>query len=154
MINPFHIRLKIHQAELIDRCGGIERAAGICHYGKSTVGRWNDRDDPTLMPIAAIAALEADCGVSVVSTVMLEAAKRVSGADRMIGNPAEIISLEAAELMRRAGDAASKLFGSVADGDISSTESEINTRALVSVRQKIDDLLALHSANELRLVKG
>lgn len=154
MLNPFHIRLKIGQADLIARCGGIERSADISHYGKSTVGRWNDRDDPTLMPVAAIAALEAECGVPVVSQIMTEAAHGAKGADRMIGNAAEAVSAEAADLARLFGDALAKLVASAADGDISGTESEINTRALILARQKIDDLLNLHSGLRLRVVEG
>lgn len=54
--------LKARQRDLIAACGGIERAAGICSYGKSTVGRWANADSPDMMPLDAVFALEEECG--------------------------------------------------------------------------------------------
>jgi len=62
-------RLKAAQRDLISACGGIERAAEICAYSKSTVGRWN-ADGPELMPLDAVMALEAECGRAEVTLAM------------------------------------------------------------------------------------
>lgn len=55
-------RLKAAMADLIDRAGGIERAADLCGYSKSAVGRWHCRNNDDLMPMAAIVALECETG--------------------------------------------------------------------------------------------
>ena len=60
--NARFFMLKAKQRDLIAACGGQIRAAGICHYGKSTVGRWADANSPELMPLDAVFALEEECG--------------------------------------------------------------------------------------------
>lgn len=60
--NARHFLLKAKQRDLIAACGGIERAAGVCNFGKSTVGRWANADSPELMPLEAVFALEEECG--------------------------------------------------------------------------------------------
>lgn len=60
--NARHFLLKARQRDLIAAAGGIERAASICSYSKSTVGRWNSPDSPEIMELPAIFALEEECG--------------------------------------------------------------------------------------------
>ncbi|MEP9389624.1 phage regulatory CII family protein [Mesorhizobium sp. KR9-304] len=60
--NARHFLLKARQRDLIAAAGGIERAAEVCSYGKSTVGRWANADSPELMPLDAIFALEEEAG--------------------------------------------------------------------------------------------
>jgi hypothetical protein len=57
-----HVRIKAAQQELIAACGGIIKAAELCNYGKSTVGRWNDEDSADMMPSDAVDKLEALTG--------------------------------------------------------------------------------------------
>jgi len=63
-------RLKAAMHDLIDRAGGIERAADVCGYSKSAVGRWHCRHADDLMPIAAVLALEIDSGSPLVTRTM------------------------------------------------------------------------------------
>jgi len=63
-------RLKAAMNDLIDRSGGIERAAEISGYSKSAVGRWHCRHSEDLMPIAAIITLELDAGAPLVTRAM------------------------------------------------------------------------------------
>lgn len=60
--NATHFRLKAAQRDLIAAAGGIERAAEIVSYGKSTVGRWSNVDSPELMPVDAAIRLEEESG--------------------------------------------------------------------------------------------
>lgn len=63
-------RLKAAMHDLIDRAGGLDRAAEICGYSRSAVGRWHCRHAEDLMPIAAIITLEIDCGAPLVTRAM------------------------------------------------------------------------------------
>ena len=63
-------RLKAAMHDLITRAGGIERAADLCGYARSTVGRWHCRHEPDLMPIAAVIALETETGAALVTRAM------------------------------------------------------------------------------------
>lgn len=60
--NARHFLLKAKQRDLIAAAGGIERAAAVCSFGKSTVGRWANTESPELMPLEAVFALEEECG--------------------------------------------------------------------------------------------
>lgn len=69
-------RLKALQRDLIDRCGGIERAALLCGYSRSHVGRWHERSAPDLMCLAALLVLEADAGEPLLSQVLMQSGDR------------------------------------------------------------------------------
>ena len=63
-------RLKAAMHDLIDRAGGIERAAELCGYSKSAVGRWHCRHAEDFMPLAAIVTLEAETASPLVTRAM------------------------------------------------------------------------------------
>lgn len=54
-------RIKSAQDQLIAYCGGIDSTVELLDgkFGRSTVGRWKDLGDGTLMPLAAVMALES-----------------------------------------------------------------------------------------------
>jgi hypothetical protein len=66
-------RLKAAMHDLIDRAGGIDRAAEMCGYSRSTVGRWHCRHADDLMPLAAVMVLELDTGAPLVTRAMCAA---------------------------------------------------------------------------------
>ncbi len=63
-------RIKAAQQELIGLSGGIDGALATMgdRAGRSTIGRWNNQDDPTLMPLEAVVRLEAATGSSAVTS--------------------------------------------------------------------------------------
>ena len=67
----FH-RVKAAQRDLIRLVGGIERAAVVSSVSSSHIGRMNNPRDTDLMPISVILALEADCGIPLVTSAMAE----------------------------------------------------------------------------------
>ena len=76
--------------DLIDRAGGIDRAAEICGYSRSAVGRWNSRTDQDLMPLAVVLSLEAETGSPLVTRAMcglnsLECTAAPSGEGHVVG---------------------------------------------------------------------
>lgn len=137
-MNPFLTRLKIAQQDLIAACGGIERAAIICRYGKSTVGRWNDRKDPSLMPLGAVVVLEAECRDSIVSKVMLHAAEGAEGADRMEPEKSlNEVNQAFSEVMSAAAMLAATHAAGAADGDLTGTERQLNDRAAQKLESSV-----------------
>jgi hypothetical protein len=83
-------RLKAAMNDLIDRAGGIERAAELCGYSKSAVGRWHCRTSEDLMPIAAVIALETDAAAPLVTRAMaglngLECSAAAAGEAHVMG---------------------------------------------------------------------
>lgn len=70
--NARHFLIKAAQRDLISAAGGIERAAEICSYGKSTVGRWSKIDLPEIMPTDAVEALENETGLQIWTAAWLK----------------------------------------------------------------------------------
>ena len=71
--------IKHAQNELVKACGGIDSAKLLCSYGRSTIGRWADVGDPSLMPLsvirtnqykAASALPQKSCGLPVVTAAL------------------------------------------------------------------------------------
>ena len=67
-----HYRLKAAQQELIAAAGGIMRAAEICGYSKSEVGRWNNEDAPDWMSLDAADKLEQATGKNIFTLAWLD----------------------------------------------------------------------------------
>jgi hypothetical protein len=97
-------RLKAAQKDLIERCGGIERAAGKSSSSKSQVGRWNNPGDPDIMVMSAVLLLEADCGVPFVTTAMAELnGRRLADPDNFAAATGSILARHA-DACRQAAD--------------------------------------------------
>lgn len=80
--NARHFRLKAAQRDLIAAAGGIQRAAELCSYGKSTVGRWADIESREWMPLDAADRLEAETGLSIFTQAWVESrGLKLAGAD-------------------------------------------------------------------------
>src|SRR5690606_4565029 len=92
--------LKAKQRDLIAACGGQIRSAEICHYGKSTVGRWADPNSPELMPLDALFALEEECGRYDMSEAI------ASARGRRLADCDEASAADNASIMSRQAEAA------------------------------------------------
>lgn len=144
----FH-RLKAATRDLVKLCGGVERAGALCHMSKTEVSRWQTSGGP-IVPIVCVLALEADCGVPIVTTVMADInGRRLSDPDggededgeapAVMGRHAE--SVRAAAEMMAAGAAA------FADGQLTPAEAEILDRTAATVERTLVPLrLALAGA--------
>lgn len=123
----FH-RLKAATRDLVDLCGGVERAAKIARMGSSHISRCKTSDNKDVLGIAAVVALEADCGQPVVTSVMADLA------GRRLAEPAEEIPAgaavssghaEAVQKMAAVMTAAAEAF---ADNKLTPTEAELVDR--------------------------
>lgn len=142
MSDAFLFRVKAAQRDLIERCGGIERAVDITGFSKSQVGRWNNPNDPDLMPVGAIRAMEADCGKALVTSVMAEAnGRRLT--DPEVERRADVsIMLAHAELMRQSAELSHTMAQAIADGHVSPSEAGQVDRVASMMEKAASDLRA------------
>lgn len=138
----FAVRLNAAQYDLIKDCAGVERAARICGYGESTVGRWYDRNKPDVMPLMAVVALEADCGKPHVTEILASVTGRrltdpenppETGADLLVAH-AHVVNSQAA-LGMAVAEAAS-------DGQITPAEAAAMDREAAGLDRANDILRA------------
>jgi hypothetical protein len=114
-------RLKAAMADLIDRAGGIERAADLCGYSKSAVGRWHCRNNDDLMPMAAIVAMECETGSHFVTQAMcgihgMSAAPVANDAVQFLGAYVAV--------SQHHSDLQAAVAGALSDGIITGTEQQ------------------------------
>jgi len=155
-------RVKAAQRDLIEACGGIKRVEDRFNYGKSTVGRWNDGNDPTLMPLGAIVALQNDCGSPHVTSALAEIGGRRLN-DPETERKADISMMMAhAELMRQSAELANAMAMAIADGVVTHSEATAVDRIAASLERAASDLRASVSVvkarggekSSLRMVSG
>lgn len=123
----FH-RIKAAQRDLIARAGGIERASEITSVSKSNIGRWNNPKDPDLMSLPAVLALEADCGVALVTGVMADLNGRRLMEPEGEGGGAASVFTRHAETVRQAGELMAAGAAAFADGRLTTTELQLLDR--------------------------
>lgn len=139
-MDAFLYRLKAAQFDLIEACGGIARTAEKSGYGSSTVGRWNDRNDPTVMPIAAVVTLERDCARAFVTTVMAGAnGRRLSDPQDDQAQQVSILTAHAG-LMRQSAELAGAVAVAIADGHVSPTEAHTIDRVMADLERQSSEL--------------
>ncbi|WP_037437129.1 phage regulatory CII family protein [Sinorhizobium fredii] len=143
MSDAFIYRVKAAQRDLIERCGGIERAVTITGFSKSQVGRWNNPNDPDLIPIGAARALEQDCRQPLITAVMAEAnGRRLT--DPEAERQADVNVLTAhAEVMRLSGELANAVAAAISDGQFTPTEATAVDRVASSLERAMSDLRAM-----------
>jgi len=155
--NARHFLLKAKQRDLIAAAGGIERAAEVCSYGKSTVGRWANADSVDLMPLDVIFALEEETGRYDMSEAIAAArGRRFDGVEAVAANGS--VMAAHAETVVRMGELMSEGALAFADGQLTPAESSRIDRALAKVEQGIDEyrkiLAGAKAAGGLKVVPG
>jgi hypothetical protein len=134
--NARHFMLKAAQRDLIAAAGGIERAAAVCSYGKSTVGRWANGESPELMPLEAMFALEEETGRTDLSAAIAAGrGKRFAETETVSANGC-VMSAHA-EAVVRMGELMTEGALAFADGQITPAESAQIDRALAKVNDAV-----------------
>lgn len=141
-MDAFLFRVKAAQRDLIERCGGIARVEKIGSFSKSQVGRWNNPNDPDLMPIGAVVSLERDCGQALVTSVMAEAnTRRLTDPD--VERAQEVCLIRNhAELMRQSAELAHTVAMAISDGQVSPSEASAIDRVAAGLEKAASDLRA------------
>lgn len=151
----FH-RVKSATRDLVTRCGGVVRAGEIAGVSKTEASRWQTSTDPTIIPLTAVLALEADCGVALVTAVMADlGGRRLVEGDGGEGGDASAIVARHAELMRSVGEMMTVYAAAAADGRFTAAEAEQMDRAASLVGRSLDAWRAdIAAARGPRVVTG
>ena len=140
MLDAFHYRLKAAQRDLIAFNGGIERAAEKTGYSKSQMGRCNSPTDGEHMSVAAIVALEADCGLAPVTAVLAEAnGRRLTDPDAARAAHVGMMQAQADAMMQMA-ELVNATALAIADGLVTPTEAGTVDRIAASVEKALSEL--------------
>lgn len=137
--NARHFRLKAAQRDLVAAAGGIERAAEICSYGKSTVGRWAKIDSPEIMDPAAVEALEAETGLTLWTQAWL-ANRGLALSGEAAGPAGACLATEMAALGGTLGALFAEWSLVAADGHGTPAEADRMLRVLADVTSAIEKL--------------
>lgn len=138
--NARHYRIKAAQRDLIAAAGGIERAADICSYGKSTVGRWSKIDQPEIMPADAVEALEAETGLRLWTAAWLRE-RGLRLADEEAGAAGNCLATEMATLGGAFGALFTEWSAIAADGHATPAEADgLLRRHLPEIDAAVDRL--------------
>lgn len=123
------LRLKAATRDLRDACGGVERAAALCGLSKSQVSRCASPEHPDLLPLAAVLALEADCGLPLVTAAMAGCHGRTLARGRDEGDGVSLAGAHA-DVTRAAAGLMGEAADAFEDGAVSPAEAErIDRRA-------------------------
>ena len=137
--DAWFIRIKLATRELIKVNRGIVAAGEIAHASKSEVSRWQSPTDPDIIPLTAVLALEAECGVCLVTSVMAE----LNG--QRIGTPEggclhTAIAGQQAEALRLAAAMMTEGAAALADGKVTPAEAAMIDRAASDLQRAIEPL--------------
>lgn len=147
-----HCRIKAAQKDLVQRCGGGDRAGSIANYSGSQMGRFADtRTAPDLMPLHVVLILEAECGVPYVTSAMAEInGHRLAGPE---GGETKCADLEReifhcnTEVMRQVGALSVSVAEALADGRLTPAEIDKISRQTAPLRELMANL-------DMALAKG
>ena len=132
----FH-RLKAATRDLTDLCGGVERSGEVANVSDTSVSRWRVATSPDVIPIPAALALEAECGVPLVTTVMAELnGRRLTDGDAAGGSAAGI-TVRYAEMSRSVGELIAQGAVALADGRFTPAEAELVDRGASEAEQRL-----------------
>lgn len=156
--NARHFRLKAAQRDLIAAAGGIQRAAELCSYGKSTVGRWADIESREWMPLDAADKLEAETGLTIFTQAWVESrGLKLAGQGEGEGG-AVSLTAEIAGIAGALSTLLSEWAMASADGHASPAEADRLRKITPTIRDHLsrfeDALSEVRAAGGLSLVNG
>ena len=134
-------RIKAAQGELIGRAGGIDGAVATLggNTGRSTVGRWNNPDDATLMSLDAMIRLEAATGSSCMTAALAEInGRRLADQDAETVEQVSLMSRHA-EAILQAGELMSVGAAAFADGKVTANEASAMDRAAAQLERALGE---------------
>lgn len=121
--------IKHAQKELIALCGGADTVTTIITVGRTTVYRWADTGDPTLMPGSAFLPLQRRCKMPVVTMAYASLENRLLTDPQECDGTSQCIYTAMADTMVACGALNSTYGSALADGKITLNElSEIDEK--------------------------
>jgi len=153
------LRVKAATRDLVSACGGVERAAAIVDMSKSEVSRWQSASSmSSIIPVDAILALEAECGLALVTAAMAA----ING--RSLADPGEAgLSAKGTLLAKHAASMAAEarvaqVFAEIHEDGVT-TEAELDRLQRAVGEKQVQDheyqnTIAAVRAETLRVVGG
>lgn len=135
----FH-RIKAATRDLTDLCGGVERSGEIAHVSKTEVSRWRVATESAVISVPAALALEAECGVPLVTTVMAELNGRRLTESVGEGGSVAAVAARQAEFFRAASEMMAQGAAALADGKVTGAEAELWDRCAAEVQRALAPL--------------
>lgn len=136
----FH-RIKQATRALVKCCGGVEASAEIANYSKSEAGRWQVATAPVLIPIDAVLALEKECGLALVTSVMASINGRRLAEPEGGGKASVAALIETyVDVIRAATDLLGTGTAVFADQKLTGSETELLHRSVSALRGRIEAL--------------
>lgn len=136
----FH-RVKSATRDLVKLAGGVVRAGEIAGVSKTEVSRWQSAGDSDIISIPGALALEADCGVPLVTTAMAALHGRTLSDDAAV-RTAGCVMQGGGELAHAASETVAAIMTAAADGEITRAEAEIIRRAVSKVQLAATNVMA------------
>jgi hypothetical protein len=151
-------RIKAAQEQLIAACGGADDCVEIARFARSTIFRWADKNDPTLMPLSALMALEAHCKLPIVTAALAEVnGRRLADPDGDTASQGNLMARHA-EAIIQAGELMVAGAAAFADGKVTPNEAATIDRAAgqleVGLTQYRKALAGIRAAGGLSVVNG
>ena len=151
-------RLKAAFRDLVEKAGGLERAAERTGYGKSSLQRWASPDHPDVMPLTAVLLLEGDTGSPLVTRAMA-----VLQGHTLVNNTACIdadatpppLLAQWALMGKSFTEMAGGMAFAMADGEVTVTEARAIDEAAAALQHQIENIrkrLASHNGKPLKVV--
>lgn len=155
-------RIKAAQQQLIGHAGGIDGAVaalgGVERIGRSTVGRWNNADDPTLMSLDAVIRLEASTQCFAMTAALAELnGRRLADPDAETVSQATVMGRHAEAIMH-ASELMSVGAAAFADGKVSPNEAGNMDRAAANLERAVGEyrkaLAGIRAEGGLSVIAG
>lgn len=130
-------RLKAATRDLVKACGGLERAGEVCSLSTSQLSRCQKPGTGDVIGIPQALALEAECGLPLVTTVMAEVhGRRLTDPDGERIDAVHVFSRHA-DVCRAAADAIATGANAQADGELTPAEAELLDRAYGDIERAV-----------------
>lgn len=137
-----HHLIKAATRDLIKLTGGLERASSIASISTTQLSRWQSPHHADLITLSAALALEAECGVPLVTRAMAESTgHRVVSADAEHGDVTSLLAVQAT-MMEAQGLLAGEVARALADGRVTPTEAESIRRVAGVLEEGLTSLRA------------
>ena len=150
-------RLKAAFRDLVEKAGGLDRAAERTGYGKSSLQRWTSPDHPDVMPVTAAMLLESDTGCPLVTRAMAT----LQGHALLMGPCLDHAEAPPRLLEQWAGlgKAFAAMSGgmalAMADGEVKVSEARAIDETAAALQNQIENIrkqLASHNGKPLKVV--
>lgn len=122
--DAWFFQIKAATRDLVTRAGGVVRAGEIANVSKTEISRWQNTAGEDIISLPAALALEAECGVPLVTAVMADLNGRRLSDEAAGGESAASLFRDHAELMRKSAEVASTMAEALADGTVTPAEAE------------------------------